>query len=72
MGSLRHLVAVLVPDEKLLILIFVVQFFSKNNETSFIRDQFCHLEDDGSPLLRSKVAGWGPKLDYSSFLYQNF
>ena len=42
---------VLVPDEKLLVLIFDVQFFSKQTETPFIRDQYCHLADDGSPLL---------------------
>ena len=27
-----------------------VNFFPKQNKTSFIRDQCCHLADDGSPL----------------------
>ena len=48
MGSLHHWVAALVPDEKLLVLIFDTNFFSKQNETAFIRDQYCHLADDGS------------------------
>ena len=49
-GSLHHKVAVLVLDEKQLVSIFDAHFFSKQNETSFIRDLYCHLADDGSPL----------------------
>ena len=45
MVSLHHLVAVLVPDEKLLVLIFDTQFFFKTKQTSFTRDQYCHLAD---------------------------
>ena len=41
----------LVPYEKLLVLIFDAQFFSKHNETYFIPDQYCDLADDGSPLF---------------------
>ena len=50
MGSLHRLAAILVPDEKLLILIFDAHFFFLQKETSFIRDQHCHLAADGSPL----------------------
>ena len=43
--------AALVPVQKLLGLIFDTYFFfSKQNETSFMGDQYCHLADDGSPL----------------------
>ena len=50
MESLHNYVAALVLDEKLLFLFFTHHFFSKQNETAFIRDQYCHLSDDGSPL----------------------
>ena len=43
MGSLHRQVAVLVPDEKLLVLIFDAKFFSKQNETSTKRDIFYHF-----------------------------
>lgn len=48
MGSHHHQVAGLVPDDKLLALIFT-RIFSQLNETSFI--QYCHLVDDGSPFF---------------------
>ena len=48
MGSHHHKVAGLVPDDKLLALIFT-PFFPKQNEASFI--QYCHLADDGSPFF---------------------
>ena len=45
---------VLVLDEKLSLLFLGHNFFSlKQNETSFIRDQYCHLADDDSPLVFS-------------------
>ena len=63
MGSLHHQVAVLVPDEKLVVLISDKQFFSKRNEAAFIRDKYCHLEDDGSPLKNSEEAGARSRLE---------
>ena len=55
MGSLHRQVAVKVPHEKLFVFIFDAQFFSKQKETSFIWDQYCHLVDDGSPLSWSVI-----------------
>ena len=50
MGRPYHYLVVLMPEEKLLVLIFDVQFFSLQNETTFIPDQYCHLAEDGSPF----------------------
>ena len=55
MGSHHHQVAALVQDEKLCVLIINAGIFSKQNKTSFIRDQCCHLADDGSPLVTNKM-----------------
>ena len=44
------------PGWKAVVLIFDVQIFPKQNETSFIRDQYCHLADDGSPILISNTS----------------
>ena len=58
MGSLHHKVAVLVPDEKLnCFFIFDAQLFTKQNELSFIREQWSHLEDDASHCCRKVFLG---------------
>ena len=58
MGSLHHKVADLVPDEKLnCFFIFDAQLFTKQNELSFIRDQWSHLEDDASHCCRKVFLG---------------
>ena len=45
-------------------------FFSKQNEASFIRDQGCILEDDGSPLKESSrkdAIGSNKKFSFGQF-----
>ena len=51
MGSHHRQVAILVPDEKLNCFYFSrANFFQNKNEIAFIRGQWSHLADDGSPL----------------------
>ena len=43
-----------------------LNFFSKQNATAFIRDQHCHLADDGSPLCSNSQITY--QLSQASFI----
>ena len=58
------------PGWKAFVVIIDVQyFFWKHNETSFIRDQYHNLADDGSPLIWFYSTTWCPRGDSKTYGY---